>query len=86
MGSRKSEYLGYVAMAKVQKTHTQIANARRDFLHKATTMLRRRSATTISQNHAVVFVEDLQVRNMSKSSAGTLNRNGAINELKLLPQ
>ena len=66
------------AKAKVQKIHAQIANARRDFLHKAT--------TTISQNHAVVFVEDLQVRNMSKSSAGMLNRNGAINELKLLPK
>jgi len=52
------------AKAKVQKIHTTIANARRDFLHKAT--------TTISQNHAVVFVEDLQVRNMSKSAAGTV--------------
>ena len=56
------------AKAKVQKIHTQIANARRDFLHKAT--------TTISQNHAVVFVEDLQVRNMSKSSAGTADNHG----------
>ena len=56
------------AKAKVQKTHTQIANARRDFLHKATTM--------ISQNHAVVFVEDLQVRNMSKSAAGTADNHG----------
>ena len=56
------------AKAKVQKTHTQIANARSDFLHKAT--------TTISQNHAVVFVEDLQVRNMSKSAAGTAENPG----------
>ena len=56
------------AKAKVQKTHTQIANARRDFLHKAT--------TTISQNHAVVFVEDLQVRNMSKSASGTAENPG----------
>ena len=52
------------AKAKVQKLHTKIANARRDFLHKAT--------TTISQNHAVVFVEDLQVSNMSRSAAGTV--------------
>ena len=36
------------ANAKVQKIHTQIANARRDFLHKAT--------TTLSQNHALVFI------------------------------
>ena len=54
--------------AKVQKIHTQIANARRDFLHKAT--------TTISQNHAVVFIEDLQVRNMSQSAAGTAENPG----------
>ena len=56
------------AKAKVQKIHTQIANARRDFLHKAT--------TTISQNHAVVFIEDLQVRNMSQSAAGTAENPG----------
>ena len=48
--------------AKVQKVHSQIANARKDFLHKTT--------TTISQNHALVCIEDLQVRNMSKSAAG----------------
>jgi putative transposase len=50
------------AKAKVQRIHTVIANARKDFLHKAT--------TTISQNHALVWVEDLQVRSMSKSSKG----------------
>ena len=56
------------AKTKVQKLYTTIANARRDFLHKAT--------TTISQNHAVVFVEDLQVRNMSQSAAGTAENSG----------
>ena len=56
------------AKAKVQQIHAQIANARRDFLHKAT--------TTLSQNHAVVFVEDLQVRNMSQSAAGTAETPG----------
>lgn len=50
------------AKAKVQKLHTRIANVRRDFLHKTT--------TTISQNQAIVCIEDLQVRNMSKSAAG----------------
>jgi putative transposase len=39
---------------KVQKIHTYIANARKDFLHK--------NRTTISQNHAFVCIEDLQVR------------------------
>ena len=56
------------AKAKVQKVHTRIANARKDFLHKIT--------TTISKNHALVCVEDLQVRNMSKSAAGTNEQPG----------
>jgi len=51
------------AKAKVQRIHARIANARRDFLHKAT--------TTISKNHAMVVIEDLQVKNMSRSAAGT---------------
>jgi len=56
------------AKAKVQRIHAQIGNARRDYLHKAT--------TTISQNHAMVCIEDLKVRNMSKSAAGTLDQPG----------
>ena len=56
------------AKRKVQATHTRIANARRDYLHKAT--------TTISKNHAMVCVEDLQVRNMSKSAKGTAEAPG----------
>ena len=47
---------------------TGIANARKDFLHKAT--------TTISQNHALVCIEDLQVRNMSRSSRGSNEQHG----------
>jgi putative transposase len=54
--------------AKVQKIHSRIANARKDFLHKTT--------TAISQNHALVCVEDLQVRNMSKSSKGNSEKHG----------
>ncbi|QPT39387.1 transposase, IS605 OrfB family [Oligella ureolytica] len=52
------------AKATVQKIHARIAHSRRDYLHKAT--------TAISQNHAMVCIEDLQVRNMSKSASGTL--------------
>ena len=48
--------------AKVQKIHTRIAHCRQDFLHKAT--------AAISQNHALVCIEDLQVGNMSKSAKG----------------
>lgn len=51
------------AKARVQRIHTRIGNARRDYLHKTT--------TTISQNHAMVCLEDLQVRNLSRSAAGT---------------
>jgi putative transposase len=56
------------AKARVQQLHTGIANARKDFLHKAT--------TTISQNHALVCIEDLQVRNMSRSSKGNREQHG----------
>jgi putative transposase len=56
------------AKARVQKTHAGIANARKDYLHKAT--------TTISQSHALVCIEDLQVRNMSKSSKGNGDQHG----------
>lgn len=56
------------AKACVQKIHARIGNARRDFLHKTT--------TTISKNHAIVCLEDLQVRNMSTSAAGTVETPG----------
>ena len=56
------------AKAKVQRIHTRIGNCRRDYLHKAT--------STISQNHAMVCIEDLQVRNMSKSAAGSTEKPG----------
>mgnify|MGYP000384952334 CR=1 FL=1 len=56
------------AKARVQKIHARIGNARRDYLHK--------TSTTISQNHAMVCIEDLQVRNMSKSAAGTTESPG----------
>jgi putative transposase len=54
--------------ARVQKIHARIGNVRRDFLHKAT--------TTISKNHAMVCIEDLQVRNMSRSAAGSAEQPG----------
>ncbi|GAB3625680.1 RNA-guided endonuclease TnpB family protein [Pandoraea terrae] len=51
------------AKARVQRLHARIGHVRRDYLHK--------TSTAISQNHALVFVEDLQVRNLSRSAAGT---------------
>ena len=56
------------AKRRVQATHARIGNARRDYLHKAT--------STISQNHAMVCIEDLQVRNMSRSAAGSTEQPG----------
>lgn len=51
------------AKAKVQRVHRDIGNCRRDFLHKASTALVR--------EHALIFIEDLRVKNMSASAAGT---------------
>ena len=56
------------AKAKVQQIHTGIANARKDFLHK--------TSTTISKNHALVCIEDLQVKNMSSSAKGNNEQHG----------
>ena len=56
------------AKRRVQNTHTRISNARRDYLHK--------TSTTISQNHAFVCIEDLRVRNMSKSATGDTEKPG----------
>jgi putative transposase len=58
----------YKAKRKVGQIHTKIGNVRRDYLHKI--------STTLSQNHAAVAVEDLQVRNMSASARGTRENPG----------
>ncbi|MFZ4625757.1 MAG: RNA-guided endonuclease InsQ/TnpB family protein [Rhodoferax sp.] len=68
--SRKKKFSKnwHKAKRKIQKIHTRISNARKDFLHKA--------STEISKNHAMVAVEDLQVGNMSKSSKGIVEAPG----------
>ncbi|EHR6806660.1 transposase, partial [Salmonella enterica] len=53
---------------KIQRLHSRIANIRRDYLHKVT--------TTISKNHAMIVIEDLKVKNLSKSATGTLSQPG----------
>ena len=64
--SRKTKFSRNWKRAKVRvhRIHARIGNARRDYLHKTT--------TTISQNHAMVCIEDLQVGNMSRSATGTV--------------
>lgn len=56
------------AIKKVSRLHTQIANKRKDYLHKV--------SHNISKNHAIVVVEDLKIKNMSKSAKGMLEENG----------
>lgn len=53
---------------KIGKLHHKIANCRKDFLHKV--------STQISKNHAMLYVEDLQVQNMSASAKGTAEAHG----------
>ena len=55
-------------VAKIGKLHKRIANIRKNFLHQI--------SNTISKNHATVYVEDLQVKNMSKSAKGTKENPG----------
>jgi len=68
--SRKKKFSKnwHKAKSKVQKLHTRIADVRKDFLHQTT--------STISKKHAIVFVEDLKVSNMSRSAAGTIAKPG----------
>ena len=56
------------AKRRIQRIHARIGNARRDYLHK--------TSTAISQNHAIVCIEDLQVQNMSRSAAGSIETPG----------
>jgi len=53
---------------KITRLHIRIADARADYLHKA--------STTISKNHAVVVLEDLRIRNMSSSAKGSTEEPG----------
>ncbi len=63
-----SQVLQQSLKTKIAKLHHHIANSRKDSLHKI--------STHISQNHAIVYVEDLQVKNMSKSAKGTAEKHG----------
>jgi putative transposase len=54
--------------AVISRLHVRIADARNDFLHK--------TSTAISKSHAVVYIEDLKVRNMSASARGSVEDPG----------
>ena len=53
---------------RVAKVHARIADVRSDYLHKI--------SHTVSKNHAVVCLEDLQVKRMSASARGTRDEPG----------
>ncbi len=53
---------------KIGKLHHKIANCRKDFLHKI--------STQISKKTTMIYIEDLQVANMSKSAKGTAEQHG----------
>ena len=53
---------------KLQRLHKQIADARLDYLHKA--------STWIAKNHSKVVLEDLKISNMSKSAKGSIEAPG----------
>ena len=56
------------ARLKVQILHKKISRMRQDFLHKA--------SHWVAKNHGIVVLEDLQVKNMSRSAKGTMNEPG----------
>jgi putative transposase len=59
------------AKARVTKLHSKIANIRKDFVHKV--------SNSISKNHVVVCIEDLQVQNMSKRATKKVAQKSGLN-------
>ena len=54
---------------KISRLHHKIADVRKDFLHKLSTL--------ISKNHARVYVEGLHIKNMSSTARGTIDDPGS---------
>jgi putative transposase len=59
------------AKARISKLHAKVANLRKDFVHKV--------SNDISKNHVVVVIEDLQVKNMSKSATKKVAQKSGLN-------
>lgn len=53
---------------KITNLHTKIARVRHDRLHKISTQL--------SKSHAIIVLEDLKIKNMTKSSKGNVEQHG----------
>jgi putative transposase len=71
--ARKKKFSKNWRKAKVciTKLHGKIANIRKDLVHKV--------SNDISKNHAVVVVENLQVKNMSKSATKNVAQKSGLN-------
>lgn len=66
------------ARVRGPRVHARIAHARRDFLHKV--------STAIGNNRAIVCIEDVRGRTMSKSVAGTVEQPGQSGNQAILDQ
>lgn len=53
---------------RIARLHTRVANARKDFCHKA--------SATIAKNHGTVVLEALKINNMTRSASGTMEKSG----------
>ena len=53
---------------KIAKLHHKIANIRKNHLHQI--------SNKISKNYAIIYIEDLQIKNMSKSAKGNIEQPG----------
>jgi putative transposase len=59
------------AKARITQLHTKVANIRKDFVHQV--------SNDISKNHVVVVIEDLRVKNMSKSATRKVAQKSGLN-------
>ena len=57
--------------ARITQLYAKVANVRKDFLHRV--------SNDISKNHAVVVVEDLQVKSMSRSATKKVAQKSGLN-------
>ncbi|MDO9163941.1 MAG: transposase [Methylococcaceae bacterium] len=54
--------------AKIGELHISISNARHDYTHKI--------SSQISKSHAVIVIENLSLKNMTKSATGNADKHG----------
>lgn len=55
---------------KINRLHTKISNIRHDTLHKL--------STTLSKSHAMIVLENLQIKNMTKAAKGDMDNHGSM--------